>query len=209
MGLKSARSTTSRISLSDALFTGVQQRVLGLLFGQPGRSFHGNELMKLTGSGKGGLQRELRRLSESGLVTVSAVGNQKRYQADPASPIFEDLCAIVQKTFGLADVLREALKPLADRIELAFIYGSIAKRADTVKSDVDLMVVGKKKLSVQDLMGVLHDCEARIGRRVNPTLYTEAEFERRLGQSDSFVQRVMSQPRVVLIGAELDASEPG
>ncbi len=195
-------------SLSDALFAGVQQRVLGVIFGQPGRSFYGNELMKLAGSGKGALQRELARLTASGLVTVAAVGNQKRYQANPASPIFEDLSSIVQKTFGIADVLRDALQPLEDRIETAFIYGSIAKKADTAASDIDLMVVSDT-VSLQDLAGVLNECEARLGRRVNATLYTEAEFARRLAEPDGFVRRVMDQPKLLLIRGEHALAEPG
>jgi predicted nucleotidyltransferase len=203
MGLK-----TSHASLSDALFSGVQQRVLRLLFGQPGRSFYGNELMKLAGSGKGALQRELARLTGSALVTVTAVGNQKRYQANPASPIFEDLCAIVQKTFGLANVVRDALQPLVDRIETAFIYGSIAKKADTAMSDIDLMVVSDT-VSLQDLSGVLTESEAQLGRRINATLYTEAEFARRLAETDSFVRRVMDQPKLFLIRGDHDLAESG
>ena len=195
-------------SLSDALFAGVQQRVLGVIFGQPGRSFYGNELMKLADSGKGALQRELARLTASGLVTVTAVGNQKRYQANPASPIFEDLSSIVQKTFGIANVLRDALHPLEDRIEMSFIYGSIAKKADTAGSDVDLMVVSDT-VNLQDLAGVLSECEGRLGRRVNATLYTEAEFARRLAEPDGFVRRVMDQPKLFLIRGDHDLAEPG
>ena len=159
--------TKTNIGLSEALFTGVQQRVLALLFGQPDRSFHVNELMRLASSGKGGLQRELRRLTEPGLVSVTEVGNQKRYQANQASPIFDELCAIVRKTFGLARVLRTALQPLEDRIVLAFVYGSVAKQADTVHSDIDLLVVSDV-LSYQDLLAMLGESESRLGLKINP-----------------------------------------
>ena len=191
--------TETNISLSDALFNGVQQRVLALLFGQPDRSFHVNELMRLANSGKGALQRELRRLTEPGLVSVTAVGNQKRYQANQSSPIFDELYAIVQKTFGLADVLRRALQPLEDRIVLAFVYGSVAKQADTVHSDIDLLVVSDI-LSYQDLLASLAESESHLGRKINPAIYTVADLARRRAEDSSFIRRVLEQPKVFLIG---------
>ena len=105
-------SATRGASLADALFTGTQQRVLGLLFGQPARSFYATELIGLAGGGSGAVQRELARLARSGLVTVRPVGNQKHYQANPDSPLFTELCGIAQKTVGLAEPLREALAQL-------------------------------------------------------------------------------------------------
>src|SRR5258706_16028080 len=111
-------------SLADALFTGTQQRVLGLLFGQPTRSYYANELIGMAGAGSGAVQRELARLARSGLITVRPVGNQKHYQANPDSPLFGELCGIAQKTVGLAAPLREALLPLAPQIRAAFVYGS-------------------------------------------------------------------------------------
>ena len=200
--------TKTTVSLSEALFTGVQQRVLALLFGQPNRSFHVNELMRLTGSGKGGLQRELRRLTEPGLVSVTNVGNQKRYQANQASPIFDELCAIVQKTFGLADVLRAALLPLEDRIVLAFVYGSVAKQIDTAHSDIDLLIVSDT-LSYQDLLAALGESESHLGRKINPTIYTVADLARRRAADNGFIQRVLEQPKVFLIGGTHELGELG
>ena len=110
-------------SVADALFSGLQQRLLAVLFGQPDRSFYGNELLRLTGTGRGALQRELEKLVSADLVTVTPVGNQKHYQANAAAPIFAELRGIVMKTLGLADVLRTALNAVADRIELAFVFG--------------------------------------------------------------------------------------
>jgi predicted nucleotidyltransferase len=123
------------------LFIGTQQRVLGLLFGQPTRSYYANELIGMAGAGSGAVQRELARLTRSGLLTVRPVGNQKHYQANPDSPLFAELCGIAQKTVGLAVPLREALMPLAPQIQAAFVYGSVAKRQDTVASDIDLMLI--------------------------------------------------------------------
>ena len=131
---RAARKT----SLADALFSATQQRVLGFLFGQPDRSFYATELIGLVGAGSGAVQRELARLQKSGLVTVSRLGTQKHYQANPQSPIFEELRDITQKTVGLAQPLREALAPLAPRITAAFVFGSVAKRSDTAASDIDV-----------------------------------------------------------------------
>ena len=157
MGIKpNSKSVSHSTSLAAALFSGTQQRVLGLLFGQPDRSFYATELISLksrttalsafglislAGVGSGAVQRELARLAQSGLVTVKPVGNQKHYQANPASPIYTELCGVVRKTVGLAEPLREALALLAPQIKAAFIYGSIAKKEDTASSDIDLMLV--------------------------------------------------------------------
>lgn len=130
--------------MGDALFTKTQQQVLRLLFGQPGRSFYANEIVRYAGLGISTVQRELARLSEVGLLSVTRQGNQKHYQANVASPIFEELRGIVVKTFGVADVLKEALLPMADKIQLAFIYGSVAKGSDTAESDIDLMLIADR-----------------------------------------------------------------
>jgi len=206
MGTK-AKTRVSRVpkstSLSDALFSTVQQRVLAYLFGQPERSFFATELIKLAGGGSGAVQRELARLAESGLVTVKRVGTQKHYQADPKSPLFAELCSIAQKTVGLAEPLREALAPLAKRITAAFVYGSVAKRSDTAASDIDLMVVSDS-LTYADLYAAVEQASARLGRKVNPTVYSRKELARRVKQKNAFVTRVMAQPRIWLIGAESD-----
>lgn len=104
------------LSLADALFTTTQQRVLGALYGQPERSFTVSELIATTAAGSGAVQRELAKLTASGLLTMRPIGNQKHYQANPAAPIHAELVGIVQKTVGLADVLREALDPLTERL---------------------------------------------------------------------------------------------
>jgi predicted nucleotidyltransferase len=193
----------SQSGLGDALFAGVQQRVLGTLFGNPERSFYGNELLRLTASGKGALQRELDRLVKAGLVTVRSIGNQKHYQANPEAPIFEELRGIAVKTFGVGDVVREALRPLARKISAAFIYGSIAKRADTTRSDIDLLVVSET-LGYQDLIRALQPAERRVGRKISPTLYTAAELAKKRSGKSSFVTRILEQPKIFLIGSDRD-----
>ena len=190
-------------NLSDALFTATQQRVLACLFGQPGRSYSVRELIQATGSGSGGVQREVARLAGSGLLSMQQVGNQKRYRANPDCPIHDELAAIVRKTFGLANPLREALAPLADGIEIAFVYGSVAKGQDTSNSDIDVLLV-TDTLSYGEVMAALHPLIERLGRVVNPTLYTHAELRTRIEAGNSFVSRVLAQPRIWLIGGELD-----
>ena len=190
-------------SLADALFSTVQQRVLAYLFGQPGRSFFATELIKLAGGGSGAVQRELARLDDSGLVTVTKVGTQKHYQANPQSPIYSELCTIVQKTVGLAEPLRKALKPLTRRISAAFVYGSVAKKQDTAASDIDLMVVSGS-LTYADLFAALEEASARLGRKVNPTVYSPQELTKRMKQGNAFVTRVLAQPKIWLVGGESD-----
>jgi len=132
---------TSRYGVADALFTSTQQKVLALLFGQPDRSFFATELIALAGAGSGAVQRELTRLSESGLITVRMVGNQKHFQANKQSPIFNEVRQIVGKTFGLSKPLRDALQTIEEAIQLAIIYGSVAKKIDTASSDIDLLII--------------------------------------------------------------------
>lgn len=195
---------TPSASLADALFTATQQRVLGLLFGQPDRSFFANELISLARAGSGGVQRELKRLADSGLVTVFRVGNQKHYQANRASPVFEELCGIVRKTVGLRDPIRDALMPLADKIERAVLYGSVAKQTDTASSDIDLLIVSDA-LTLEELYAALAPVEESLARKINPTLYTVQEFERRRKKGSPFLKRVLAGEHIVLIGDDFAA----
>ncbi|MDZ4261296.1 MAG: nucleotidyltransferase domain-containing protein [Pseudomonadota bacterium] len=197
--------TKSR-SLGDALFTKTQQQVLRLLFGQPGRSFYANEIVRYAGLGIGTVQRELARLSEVGLLIVTRQGNQKHYQANGESPIFEELRGIVVKTFGVADLLKEALQPEVEKIQLAFIFGSVAKGSDTAASDIDLMIIADG-LSYTALMACLGEVEMRLGRAVNPILYSSDELQRKRKEDNAFVQRVLQQPKIILMGSMDDAGE--
>ncbi len=209
MGIKAdhrvseAAALYAKANLSDALFTATQQRVLACLFGQPGRSFTVTELIQITGAGSGAVQREIARLAGSGLLTMEQVGNQKRYRANPDSPIHDELAAIVRKTFGLADPLRDALAPIADLVTAAFVYGSIARGEDTASSDIDLMLVSDT-LSYGEAMAALDPVIAQLGRVVNPTVYARDELRKRIEGGNSFITRVLAQPRIWLIGGEHD-----
>jgi hypothetical protein len=194
------------VSLSDALFSKVQCRVLGVLFGNPDQSFYANELFRLAGSGTGAGVRELSKLSASGLVTVNKIGNQKHYQANRDAPIFEELRGIVLKTFGMADVLRQGLLPMADKISVAFIYGSIAKGSDTTKSDIDVMVIGDH-IEYPDVYSALMPAEKQLGRKVSPSIYNKEDAARKLKKNNAFLTRIMAQPKIFLIGSEHDLPE--
>ena len=187
--------------LADALFTTTQQRLLTLLFGQPGRSFFASELIRLTGSGSGAVQRELKRFASSGLVSVNLIGRQKHYQANPHCPVFEEMSGIVRKTLALAEPIRRALEPLADHIRLALVYGSVVLGTDTAGSDVDLLVVADGVM-LEELYDVLSPVEASLARRISPTLYTSTEFNERKAAGSHFLTNVLAGEHLILIGEE-------
>lgn len=185
--------------MASALFTATQQRVLALLFGQPERSFFATEIISKVAAGSGAVQRELQKLVEAGLVRVSRLGTQKHYQAERSAPIFPELYLLVKKTMGLAEPLRAALEPLRDRIEMALVYGSVAKGTDTAKSDVDLLLISND-LTLEEIYAALAVAELELGRSIHPTLYTEAELAGRLRQGNSFLERVLGGENLLLMG---------
>ena len=187
-------------ALADALFTSTQQRVLALLFGQPDREFYVTEIIALAGSGRGAVQRELARLAGSGLAAVSRVGNRKHYRANPESPLFDEICGIVRKTIGLEEAVGDALEPLADRLVLALLFGSVARGTETAASDIDLLLVSDD-LTLEAVYAAVAGVEDLLGRRVNPTVYTSAEFEERRRARAGFLTRTLQRPHIVLIGS--------
>lgn len=197
----------SELSISSALFTSTQQRVLGLLYGRVGQSFHTNEIVRLARSGSGAVNRELKKLAAAGLVTETRRGNQVQYQANPDSPVFEELRGLIAKTSGVADHVRQALAPVAGQIRLAFIHGSVARGAEGPDSDVDLLVISDTLL-LGDLYSALAEAEAAIGRPVNPSVYSLSEWRTRIDEDNPFITRVMAQPRILLIGNEHDLAKP-
>ena len=203
MGTQHARRGDSRTGLADALFTPVQQRVLGLLFGQPDRRFQGAELIRLANAGTGAPHRLLVRLASCGLVRVDAVGRQKFYQANPVAPIHQELVALVRKTVGLREPLREALMPLADDIELAFVFGSVAAGQDGAGSDIDLMVVAHS-LDYTTLFEALQPAEQTLDRPVNPNIVSPGEWTSKRRHKDGFIARVATRPRLPVIGEDED-----
>lgn len=204
MGTVSSRKRApAQVSLASALFGTAQQRVLGLLFGQPDRSFYATELIALARAGSGAVQREVERLVQSGLVTVRAVGNQKHYQANPASPIYEELCGIARKTVGIAEPLRAALVPLQAQIEAAFVFGSVAKQSDHAASDIDVMIISDT-LEYADVILAFQPVAEGLGREINPVIYTAKDLAKRVKDDSGFVSRVLSEAKVWLFGGEDD-----
>ncbi len=201
---KVSGSDAASTGLADALFTTTQQRLLVLLFGQPGRSFFASELIRLTGSGSGAVQRELKRFASSGLVSVTSIGRQKHYQANPECPVFEEMSGIVRKTLALAQPIRRALEPLAGRVELALVYGSVVEGSDTADSDIDLLVVADGVM-LEELYEALSPVETGLARRISPTLYTSLEYDERRAAGNPFVTNVLAGEHIILIGEEDDA----
>jgi predicted nucleotidyltransferase len=184
----------------DALFPRTRQRVLAFLFGQADRAFGTSELIGLVGAGSGAVQREIERLIAGGLVVTVTTGAQKRFQANRDAPIFAELLGIVEKTSGIADVLRRALAALSPPPKLAILYGSVAKGSERAGSDIDVLIVGDD-LALEDVFAALQPAERSLGRRVSPTVYTIQEFERRR-RSNPFVTKVMAGKHVVLLRNE-------
>ena len=195
------RKEATRIGLAGALFSRVQLRLLALLFGHPERTFHASELIRLIGSGSGAVQRELRKLGDAGILSVTPSGNRKLYQANRQSPIYEEIRGLIVKTVGLLEPLRRALAPHGSHIDVAFVYGSVAKGSDTASSDIDLMVIGKD-LSYSELYASLQKAEKALLRPVNPNVMTKREWRRKLADENSFAARVLQQPKLFVLGTE-------
>ena len=191
------------VSLSDALFSKVQQRVLALIFGQPERSFYTSEIIRSVRSGTGAVERELSRLLSSGLVCVERIGNQKHYRANQGSPIFKELRGLVVKTVGVAEPIRKSLRPYADAIKTAFVYGSVAKGTDTAQSDIDLMVIGDE-LNYSDLYTAAQSAEEKLRRKVNPTFLSPVDWQRKASDRGSVVSKISASPKIFIIGSDED-----
>lgn len=191
----------SSSGLAGALFSTTQQRILGLLFGQPGRRFFANELIQLTGSGSGAVQRELHRLTDSGLVVATKEGGRRYFHANPTAPLFDELRSIMLKTVGAAEPIRAALAALTPQVRLALIYGSVAKGQETASSDLDLLVVSDS-LTLEQLYAALASAEHRLSRKVSVTLYTSAEYQHRVTEENPFLTKVLAGEHITLMGSD-------
>ncbi len=185
------------MSIASALFTKTQQQILALLYGQADSSFYLNEIVRLTDVGKGAIARDLKKMTEAGLLRTHRQGNQTHYQANPDNPIYEELRTITRKTFGVVEVVHQALISLHPHIHFAFIYGSIAKGTDHAASDVDVFIVGDD-LSYSEVMEALEPAENQINRAINPTIFTQSEFTQRESAQNHFIIQVMAGPKLWL-----------
>jgi predicted nucleotidyltransferase len=146
------------------------------------------------------MQRELKRLSEAGIILRQVRGRQVFYQANRQCPIFPELQGLLVKTVGVADILRKALAALADRIQVAFLYGSMVKGSARSASDVDVLVIGE--ITFAELVAALCPAQERLGREVNPSVYPRKEFCGKLAQHHHFLTSVLKEPKVFLVGDE-------
>lgn len=187
--------------IAQALFTPAQQKLLGLLFVRVNEGFHLNEIMRLTGLGSASAQRELRRLHDAGLITSERIGNVRRFWPNKESLVYPELSGLVQKTFGLVGVLSSTLAPLRAQLQLAFVYGPTAKGQDLPGSAIDVLLVAEVA-NYGDLLTRLAPAERTLRRKINPNLYTLADYQRRLREGQPFLLQVLQQPKLFVIGEE-------
>jgi uncharacterized protein len=184
--------------LSNTLFGRTRGAVLSVLYGHIGEAFYLRQLARRTAKALGPVQREVRQLVDAGLVTRKIVGAQTLYSANQESPIFAEIKSIVRKTVGMHDVLQVALAPLRKKINLAFVYGSVARSGETERSDVDLMVVGKVDFGT--IVEKLADAQKSLNREINPTVYSVKEFRSKV--RENFLKTVLADKKLFIIGDE-------
>lgn len=186
-------------SISDLLFPNQYRRkVLGLLLMRPEQQIHLRELARVIGAAPGTLKKELDALCGVGLLRAERVGNQVRFCANTAHPVFPELQALIRKTIGLADALRLSLAPLAGRIDAAFIFGSMASGTESAGSDIDLMVVGDAGFA--EIVDATYAAQATLGREINPKVMSASEWQAKKAERNAFLQDVLNKPRIMLIG---------
>jgi len=189
----------TKAALSDLLFPNQYRRkVLGLLLMRPEQQIHLRELARVIGAAPGTLKKELDALCEAGLLRAERVGNQVRFCANTAHPVFPELQALIRKTIGLADALRLSLAPLAGRIDAAFIFGSMASGTESAGSDIDLMVVGDAGFA--EIVDATYAAQATLGREINPKVMSASEWQAKKAERNAFLQDVLNKPRIMLIG---------
>ncbi len=194
-------STEARTDpLTAALFGKARRTILALLFTHDQESFYLRQIIRAVGQSPGAVQRELALLTSAGLLVRTANGHQVYYQANRDSPVFAEIKSLMVKTAGVADVLRSALSPLAERIRAAFLYGSLARGADRQASDVDVMVIGD--ISFAEVVEALRPAQETLRREVNATVWSPAEFRKRRKSGHLFLKAVLKAPRVLLIGSD-------
>ena len=191
-----------KIKLLDALLPKTRQGILAALFGQPDKTWYVSEVARRMGVPPSSLQRELQDLAQAGILKSHRQGRMVYYQANTDSPVYADLRGLLLKTAGLVDVLADALKPLAAKLELVFVYGSVASGTEQSDSDIDLMVVGK--VAPADFALPLRRARELLGRAINPTVYTLAEFNKKRASKDHFLSQVLARPRLIVLQDEHD-----
>lgn len=188
--------------ITSFLFPEYRQKVLGLLLLHPETRYHVREIARLTNTAAGSLHRELSKLAKAQVLIREVSGNQVYYQANSTFPIFEELASILRKTSGLVDVLANALIPLAEKIAVAFVFGSVGSGAENKGSDVDVLIIGE--LSFSDAVTALYSAQAIVDREINPKVYQRAEWKKLVNNKDAFVQEILNKPKLFIIGTVND-----
>jgi predicted nucleotidyltransferase len=183
-----------------SLFGRTRSVLLAMIYGHADQSFYLRQLVRAVGGGHGALQRELKHLTEMGLIVRRPQGNQVLYQANSQSPIFSEIKSLVTKTVGIHDVIRSALVPLVSGIQIAFVYGSVARQKERADSDVDLMVLGDE--SFREVVSALGPAQRTLGRDINPTVFGVDEFRSKLASGNHFLRSVMKEKRLFVLGTE-------
>jgi len=191
--------------LSETLFGQTRAAVLSVLYSHVGETFYLRQLARLTEIAVGPVQREMRQLVAAGLVTRKTVGTQTLYTANQKSPVFREIKNLVNKTVGMHDALSDALDPLRERINLAFVYGSVARSRETEHSDVDLMIIGR--VDFDEVVESLAGAEKTLNREINPTVYSIREFGKKV--RGNFLKTVLADKKLFIIGDEDDLRELG
>jgi predicted nucleotidyltransferase len=195
-------TTPAALDPATVLFGSTRRRVLGWLLGHPDQAYYLRELVRHIGGAVGAVQRELELLTASGLVRRDVRGKQVYFQANQKAAIFPELQGLFAKTVGLVDILRESLTPLADRMRAAFVFGSAARGELHASSDVDLLVVGD--VSFGEVITAIQGAEKRLRRDVNPTVFSEDEFQAKVLAQHHFVSSVLGQPKMFVLGEDND-----
>lgn len=197
--------STHHLARNSGLFGQTRGALLGLLYGHVDRSFYLRQLAREVGAGHGAVQREVKYLTELGLLVRRSQGNQVLYQANPESPIFPEIRSLIAKTVGVYDTLHSALAPLGLRIQIAFVYGSVARQMERTNSDVDLMVLGRASFS--DVVAAVGPAQKVLAREINPTVYGITEFRSKWKAGNNFLHNVMAEKKLFIIGSERDLSK--
>lgn len=189
------------------MFGRTRGAILALLYGRADQTFYTRQIAREVAASVGAVQRELKNLTKVGLVIRTALGSQVFYQANRDAPIFSEMHSLVNKTVGIFSMLRSALRPLSAQVAVAFVYGSVARQAETAQSDIDLMVVGKA--SIDDVISHLASVEKNTGRPINPTVYSASEFKAKIADGNHFLRAVLKDPKVFLLGDEDELGKVG
>ena len=193
--------------LASALFGKTKQVLLGLFFSRPGESFYVREIERLTGTPVGAFRLELNNLAAAGILSRERRGNQVHFSANESCPIYAELKGLVLKTMGAAAAIRSALEALRDRIDVAFIFGSVAEGSEQPDSDVDLLIVGEVRS--REVVSALRTAQDKLAREINPIVYPPAEFRAKWADGHHFVNRVVESPILFIVGGEDELAEMG